>query len=44
MFHVFMSGGNYLPSYCIYLARAGHEGWFLWNSFIREGVLVLIYL
>jgi len=37
-------GGSYLPLYCVYLARTGHKGWSLWNSFTREGVLALICL
>jgi len=37
-----MLGGNYLPLYFIYLARAGHKGWSLWNSFTKESVLALI--
>jgi len=42
MFRVFILSGNYLLLYYIYLAKVGHEGWSLWNSFTRKGVSVLI--
>ena len=44
MFRVFMLGSSYLPLYYVHLARVGREGWSLWNSFTREGVLVLTCL
>jgi len=44
MFRVFVLGSSYLPLYYVYLAKAGHKGWSLWNSFTKEGALALIYL
>jgi len=44
MFRVFVLGSSYLPLYCVHPARVGREGWSLWNSFTREGALVLTYL
>jgi len=44
MFYVFVLGGSYLPLYYIHPARVGREEWSLWNSFTREGALVLTYL
>ena len=42
IFYVFISGGNCLPLYYIYLAKVGREGWSLWNFFTKEGMLALI--
>jgi len=42
MFYVFILGGSYLSLYYIHLARVGYKGWSLWNSFTKEGALVLI--
>ena len=42
VFHIFVLDGSYLFLYYIYPAGVGREKWFLWNSFIKEGVSVLI--
>ena len=44
MFYIFVLGSNYLLLYRVYLAKVDCKGWSLWNSFTREGALVLIYL
>ena len=44
IFYIFILGGSHLPLYYVYLARAGHKGQSLWNSFTREGASALIYL
>ena len=42
IFYIFVLGGNYLPLYYVHPAKAGREGWSLWNSFTKEGALALI--
>jgi len=42
MFRVFVLGDSHLPLYYVYLAKAGREGWSLWNSFTKVGALALI--
>ena len=42
IFYIFVLGGNHLSLYYVYLAKVGHKGWSLWNSFTKEGMLALI--